>query len=171
MLIVLCIAGLVPAIARATPLQDGATAYSQGNYAEAMADLLPVANGGDALAQIIVGGMYAKGQGVPEDDVEAVRWFRLSADQGNADGQAALATVYQAGIGVTRDYAEAMRWFQAAAAQGNSSAQDGLGIMYEYGEGVAIDKNAALGWYQLAAAQGDADAAKAVERLTQSNGN
>ena len=34
--------------------------------------------------------MYDKGRGAPQDDREAVRWWRLAADQGNAEAQAAL---------------------------------------------------------------------------------
>jgi TPR repeat protein len=29
--------------------------------------------------------MYANGKGVPEDDKEAVKWYRLAAEQGYAD--------------------------------------------------------------------------------------
>ncbi|MEE4237780.1 MAG: SEL1-like repeat protein [Anderseniella sp.] len=28
--------------------------------------------------------MYREGLGVPQDDAEAVRWYRLAAEQGNA---------------------------------------------------------------------------------------
>ena len=40
------------------------------------------ADQGDADAQYNLGLMYANGEGVPEDDAEAVRWYRLAADQG-----------------------------------------------------------------------------------------
>ena len=30
--------------------------------------------------------MYAKGQGVPQDYAEALKWYRLAAAQGDADG-------------------------------------------------------------------------------------
>ncbi|HIE87808.1 MAG TPA: sel1 repeat family protein, partial [Gammaproteobacteria bacterium] len=39
------------------------------------------ANQGDADAQYLLGLMYANGRGVPQDDKEAVRWYRLAADQ------------------------------------------------------------------------------------------
>ena len=38
--------------------------------------------------------MYASGEGVPEDDAEAVRWYRLAADQGHADAQYNLGWMY-----------------------------------------------------------------------------
>jgi TPR repeat protein len=34
--------------------------------------------------------MYDNGTGVPEDDTEAVKWYRLAADQGDADAKARL---------------------------------------------------------------------------------
>ena len=48
---------------------------------------------GDATAQFNLGVMYAKGEGVPQDDAEAVRWFRLSAEQGHASSQGALGGI------------------------------------------------------------------------------
>lgn len=38
-----------------------------------------LAEQGDAQAQVLLGTMYDNGLGVPEDDVEAVTWFRKSA--------------------------------------------------------------------------------------------
>ena len=39
---------------------------------------------GDAEAQFNLGVMYSNGEGVPQDDAEAVRWYRLAAAQGYA---------------------------------------------------------------------------------------
>ena len=49
--------------------------------------LRPLADQGDATAQYDLGLMYAKGQGVPQDYAEAVKWFRKAADQGDASAQ------------------------------------------------------------------------------------
>ena len=51
-------------------------------------------------AQNNLGVMYANGEGVPEDDAEAVRWYRLAADQGDADAQYNLGVMYANGEGV-----------------------------------------------------------------------
>ena len=61
--------------------------------------------------------MYANGEGVPEDDAEAVRWYRLAADQGHADAQYNLGWMYANGEGVVEDDAEAVRWYRLAADQ------------------------------------------------------
>ena len=52
--------------------------------------LRALAEQGDAIAQNDLGVVYAAGLGVPQDDVEAVRWFRLAAEQGNVDAQSIL---------------------------------------------------------------------------------
>ena len=42
---------------------------------------------GHADAQNNLGWRYGNGEGVPQDDAEAVAWFRLAAEQGHADAQ------------------------------------------------------------------------------------
>ena len=64
------------------------------------------------------GWMYATGRGVPQDDAEAVRWYRLAAEQGDAYAQYNLGLMYRKGEGVPQDDAEAVRWYRLAAEQG-----------------------------------------------------
>ena len=63
---------------------------------------------GDATAQFNLGLMYANGEGVPEDDAEAVRWYRMAAEQGLAIAQFNLGVKYDFGEGVPKDGAEAV---------------------------------------------------------------
>ena len=58
---------------------------------------------GDAGAQYNIGFMYANGAGVPQDDVEAVRWYRLAAEQGLARAQYNIGVMYANGRGVPQD--------------------------------------------------------------------
>lgn len=44
--------------------------------------------------------MHIKGEGVPQSYVEAVKWFRLAAEQGYATSQAELGIGYTKGEGV-----------------------------------------------------------------------
>ena len=39
--------------------------------------------------------MYARGDGVPEDDAAAVKWLRLAAEQGHADAEFSLDIMLQ----------------------------------------------------------------------------
>jgi hypothetical protein len=49
------------------------------------------------MPQTSLGYRYATGQGVPHDDSEAVKWFRLPADQGDAETQDNLRLMYRDG--------------------------------------------------------------------------
>jgi len=138
----------------AGPVDDAAAAYKRGDYATAMGLFRPLAEEGDASAQVVVGFMYKRGQGVPQDYAAAVRWYRLAADQGDASAQADLGFMYELGQGVKQDYAEAVRWYRLAADQGVATAQAALGFMYEGGRGVAQNYVLAHMWFNLSAARG-----------------
>ena len=62
--------------------------------------------------------MHADGRGVLKDEAEAVRWYRLAAEQGYAIAQHNLGVMYDKGEGVLKDDAEAVRWYRLAAEQG-----------------------------------------------------
>ena len=68
--------------------------------------------------------MYANGEGVPEDDAEAMRRFRLAAEQGDVGGQIGLGFIYLGDSRVSRDPVSAYAWFSIAAAQGNADAKE-----------------------------------------------
>jgi uncharacterized protein len=133
-------------------------AYSRGDYATALSLWRSLADQGDASAQSSLGFMYGNGVGVPENDVEAVKWYRQAADQGFLGGQYNLGVMYAKGEGVPENDAEAVRWFLLAAGQGDASAQENLGRMYAKGEGVTQNDGEAVRWYRLAADQGLASA-------------
>lgn len=105
-------------------------------------------------AQKNIGNVYAEGRGVPRDEVRAVRWFRLAAEQGLKEAQNNLGTMYQNGRGVPQDYGEALRWYRLAAAQGESTAQVNLGSLLAEGRGEAKDSVEAVRLFRLAAERG-----------------
>lgn len=84
--------------------------------------LLKRAEQGDAQAQTDLGFRYRTGQGVPQDYVEMVRWYRLAAEQGHADALYGLGRSYDNGDGVPQDYVEAHKWFNLSAARGGAFA-------------------------------------------------
>ena len=96
--------------------------------------------------------------GVPQDEAEAVRWYRLAAEQGNAIAQFNLGVRYDVGRGVPLDDTEAVRWYRLAAEQGVAIAQLNLGLMYGNGEGVLKDSVLAHMWLNIADANGNAAA-------------
>ena len=109
-----------------------------------------------AEEQFNLGVAYDYGNGVTEDDREAVKWYRLAAEQGYAVAQYNLGLMLYKGRGVTQDEGEAVKWFRLAAEQGYADAQFNLGIMFANGSGVTQDVREAVKWYRLAAEQGHA---------------
>lgn len=108
---------------------------------------------GEAQAQYELGSRYFYGQGVPQDDTQAVQWFRRAAEQGHADAQSFLAMTYRAGRGVTLNFEEAAAWARKAAEQGHAHGQGLLGIMSFDGQGVPKDAVEGYKWETLAAAR------------------
>ena len=60
--------------------------------------------------------MYSDGQGVPQNYVEAMRWYTKAAEQGEAIAQNNLGVMYSDGQGVPQDYVRAHMWINLAAA-------------------------------------------------------
>ena len=75
--------------------QKGMEAYNNGDFATALKEWKPLAEGGDTDAQYNLGIMYDEGQGVPQDYQEAVKWMTLAANQGKAEAQKNLGILYR----------------------------------------------------------------------------
>jgi hypothetical protein len=114
-------------------------------------------------AQSKLGVMYAYGQGVGQDETEAVKWFKKAAEQGDVNAQYNLGFMYANGRGVEQDEEEAVKWWRKAAEQEHADAQFELGCAYANGRWVEQDKAEAVKWYRRAAAQGHEDAIKFLE--------
>ena len=144
----------------------GLTAAQSGDFATALKEWKPLAEEGNAVAQNNLGLMYHNGWGVPQDDKEAVYWYRLAVEQGYAIAQYNLGLMYEKGKGVPQDDKEAARLYQLAAEQGDVDAQYNLGLMYFFGEGVPQDNVYAHMWWNIAASTGDDDA-KANKKIVE----
>ena len=79
---------------------------------------------GDASAQFNLGFRYDTGEGVPEDDAEAVRWWLQAAEQGYASAQFNLGFMYANGEGVLKDATLAHMWYNIAGANGSEIARE-----------------------------------------------
>ena len=102
----------------------GGVALAQTSETADIAALRVRANAGDANAQFILGLAYADGEGVPQDDAQAVSWFRKSAEQGDSGAQHFLGGVYRNGQGVPQDYVESHKWHNLAASRASAEDQE-----------------------------------------------
>jgi len=140
------------------PIENGVAASTATQRINSLADQAAIAAPGDAADQYNLGIRYARGQGVPQDYAEAVKWIRKAAEQGYTKAQCSLGFSYHKGQGVPTDYIEAAKWYRMAADQGDSEAQCDLGFCYANGQGVPQDYAEALKLYRKAAEQGFAEA-------------
>jgi len=124
----LILLALVAGIGVASELPDdsfarGWDAYQSGHYNGALQLWLPLADAGNADAQLNIGILYDAGQGVPEDPSLAARWYRRSAERGHAAAQYNLGMMYADGRGVAHDRDQARYWLAQAAGQGLQEAR------------------------------------------------
>ena len=83
----LCVSTIVlsAGLLAGTDLASANRDYQEKNYDAAMKDCTPLAEEGNADAQVLLGRMYMMGQGVNQDRDRAIKWFKAAAVQGNAD--------------------------------------------------------------------------------------
>jgi TPR repeat protein len=72
----------------AARLKDGEDALKRGDYASALEIFRPLAQGGNARAQVRLAEMYAMGFGVKQDPIQSYIWYSLAARGGDATAAA-----------------------------------------------------------------------------------
>lgn len=122
---------------------------------------------GTAEEKYNLGTRYERGIEVPQNYLEAARWYRLAAMQGHPDGQYKLCELSERGQGVPQDYQEALRLCELAAEQGHGRAMFMLGRLYHTGHGMPQDVVRAHMWYNLATANGHDESKKWRDRLAE----
>ena len=85
------------------------------------------ASSGDLDTQYYLGFIYAAGQGVEKNPIEAVLWFTMAAEKGKKEAQEYLAYAYYRGEGAVIDPKKAIEWWKKAANQGSVTSEEYLG--------------------------------------------
>lgn len=101
-------------------LQQGIDAYKAKNYPVALKNFQPLAESGNAEAQLYLGLMYNNGEGVPVDFQQAFTWCSKAAEQGDTNAQYNLGVMYAEGVIVPQDWVQALKWLDLAALRGGN---------------------------------------------------
>ena len=107
---------------------------AEGNFEEEVDKFRIIAEKGgqySKLGQFNLGVRYYHGQGVEQSYEEALKWYRMAADQGLAEAECALGDMYYRGTGVVQDYETALEWFTKAHEHGHRKAVDACMVMRE----------------------------------------
>ena len=124
-------------------------------------NLLPLANSGNADAQLKVGNLYEAGCGVEFNREKSVLWWQKAAEAGVAEAQYHVGRYLDSkdpNSGETptlEEYRKAFEWHEKAARQNYAPAKARLGDFYFYGYGVKEDTAKQLFWHKEAAKQND----------------
>ncbi|MBR1504314.1 MAG: SEL1-like repeat protein [Prevotella sp.] len=112
---------------------------------------------GNRDAQYSMGDVYEIGDGVEKNYTEALKWYRMAAEQGHTRAIFCVGYIYYQGRGMLqRNYKEAMKWFLKI--DDDAQAQNFIGYMYQKGYGVWQSVDSARVWFLKSANQGYADA-------------
>lgn len=125
-------------------LQNGLDAHGRGDFAAARAALKPLAVQGSAVAETLLGGMAARGQGTKASAASAVAWWWRAANRGYAPAQLALARALADGRGVSADKGQAWLWARRAVEAGGAVGAQAAVLVKRLEEEVSEAERTAL---------------------------
>ena len=129
MILAILISIMIATSAYANDFQEGLDAIHETNYKKALRKLLPLAESGHAAAQYNIGVMHEWGNGVPQDNSQALKWYKRSAELFHKDAQNNLGALYSKGEGTEQSFVEALKWFLISAENGSEGGQKNIRIL------------------------------------------
>lgn len=105
-----------------------------------------------------MGRRFLFGDGVEENNEEAIKLFTMAAARNHPEAQYWLGRIHQKGWGVPENAMEAVSWFRKAADQGFVKGQTRMGLCCLFADGVEEDHREAIRWLRRAAQQEDTEA-------------
>jgi uncharacterized protein len=136
-------------------LADALIPYAQRDFVRAQELLAPLAEQGNAVAQLKLGIILSRGKAGSRDHVAARLWFTKAAENGQVEAQFELGRIYRDGLGTRVDGKAAVYWFERAAEQATSHAINALGELYLGHQDVPRDFAIARGWFLRGAELGN----------------
>lgn len=118
-----------------------------GEYQKAYGLLQPLAESGNAAAQLNLGIMYLNGDGVKRDFDKSRAWLEQAADRGKVPAMVILSKMYRGGYGRPEDTAQVAKWLKLAAKANDVESMNQLGILH-YSQ---KEYDQALVWFRKAA--------------------
>lgn len=162
-------------------LRQGMETYRRGDMVNSIAALKYAADGGEPLAQWKLGRMYAAGEGVKKNDLEAYHYFArivrdYKEDQLDPRDRSVVASAFVSvgvyslsGIPKSQVHKNAQRalhmFHYAATVFGNADAQYNLARMYLDGAGTDRSPRQAVPWLRYAAEKNHVEALAVLGNL------
>lgn len=150
--------------------------YKMGHYDTARTIWEELAAKGNTTAMINLANLFQQGQGVTEDQKQAMKLVQQAAELGDARAQYELGIAYEKGDVIGRDIDKASMWLKKSAEQNYSDGQFAYGVMVATSHGKGLDKATpaekaeALDWLKKAKARGHTEAADYIKILEGESG-
>lgn len=133
--------------------------------------ILDSAQHGSWQAQEMIAVAFDKGDGVPQNYVEAMRWYRKAAEQRDWGSAFRIGVMYHDGLGTPQNQDESMKWYLKAVEVGGAYAEYRLGEMYYKGQGVAQDDKQAVKWLRKSEEDGNSNARSLLHEISKKHPN
>jgi TPR repeat protein len=131
--------------------KEAMLSYDRQDYATAIPQFRKLADAGNPEAMNILAYM----QDLAQEDEDAVKYYRKSAEMGNLGGMWGLGAMMAAGEGTEKNAVEGRKWIQKAAVGGHDLAVGAMAEAYIYGQfGITPEEQKsaeALDWINKAA--------------------
>lgn len=105
-------------------LQQAVSDFRSKQFAPARRQLYQLADLGSAVAETMLGVMYARGLGAPADQASATCYFYRAASRGYGPAQLALANALARGEGTRESKSDAYMWSRLAETHGDDNTAE-----------------------------------------------
>ena len=154
-----------PPASDASPAERAFSAFQRGLYVSARELATPLAEGGDAAMQSLLGHLHAHGLGVKRDPKVALDWMLRAADSGDPGARHELAIRMIEGRGVAADREGGRLMLEELAGEGRHEAAHDLAQLLMSGEGDPRTRRQGLDHLRQAAEAGMTEARYALALL------
>ena len=139
-------------------LNKGLRAYGRKDYERAIMHLYPLALKEDYDAQLVLGDIYMREEGVYKDVKKGLDWYKRAIDLGNVKAARLLGLMYISGDIVKQDSKKGVELLLKAARLGDVASQIALGNYYITSKKADYNPSKAAYWLAKAAKKKDPDA-------------
>ena len=119
------------------------------NYDKAFEIFLELSESNDTESQMLLAGMYLRGEGTAKSPNDAVYWLEKAANSNKVEAEPVLGLLFLGKEGVNKDIKKAVYWLERASSHGFNSANYILGQLYLEGQEVTEDYSRAKKWLNM----------------------
>ena len=147
------------------PSEQDIISRLQGTPAEVAAGLRAAAEQGFSDAQALLGQILLDGQGITQNQTEALAWFQRAAESGHVMAINMVGRCLENGWGVYADPTAAASWYQRASDLGLDWGMYNYANLLARGTAIPQNRTEAFRLYNAAAAMGHAKSMNIVGRF------